>query len=79
MPAVDITALDGDLLLQGIWEGLGRPTCHLTGGYLRDRLMGRVNSDLDLVLPGREALRAAIKTPLFSFEPTKGRASTETT
>lgn len=52
MPPIDIHALDGDLLLRGVWEGLGRPECHLTGGYLRDRLLGRKNSDLDLVLPG---------------------------
>ncbi len=52
MPSIDINALDGDLLLRGVWEGLGRPEIHLTGGYLRDRLLGGNNSDLDLVLPG---------------------------
>ena len=52
MPPIDTTALDGDLLLRGVWEGLGNPVCHLTGGYVRDRLLGRTSVDLDLVLPG---------------------------
>lgn len=52
MPAIDTDALKGDLLLRGIWEGLGTPECHLTGGYVRDRLLGQESVDLDLVLPG---------------------------
>jgi tRNA nucleotidyltransferase (CCA-adding enzyme) len=52
MPGVDTDALKGDLLLRGVWEGLGTPKCHLTGGYVRDRLLGRESVDLDLVLPG---------------------------
>ena len=52
MRRINRNALAGDLLLQGVWEGLGRPECHLTGGYLRDRLLGRFNNDIDLVLPG---------------------------
>jgi tRNA nucleotidyltransferase (CCA-adding enzyme) len=52
MPGVDTDALKGDLLLRGVWEGLGTPECHLTGGYVRDRLLGRESVDLDLVLPG---------------------------
>jgi tRNA nucleotidyltransferase (CCA-adding enzyme) len=52
MPRIDTTALEGDLLLRGVWEGLGTPECHLTGGYVRDRLLGRESVDLDLVLPG---------------------------
>jgi tRNA nucleotidyltransferase (CCA-adding enzyme) len=52
MPAIDITGLEHDLLLKGVWEGLGMPPCHATGGYVRDRLLGRENPDLDLVLPG---------------------------
>jgi tRNA nucleotidyltransferase (CCA-adding enzyme) len=52
MPRINTTALKGDLLLRGVWEGLGTPECHLTGGYVRDRLLGRASVDLDLVLPG---------------------------
>jgi tRNA nucleotidyltransferase (CCA-adding enzyme) len=52
MPGIDTDALKGDLLLRGVWEGLGTPVCHLTGGYVRDRLLGRESVDLDLVLPG---------------------------
>jgi len=52
MPRIDINALEGDLLLRGVWEGLGTPECHVTGGYVRDRLLGRESVDLDLVLPG---------------------------
>ena len=52
MPRVNQNALEGDLLLRGVWEGLGTPECHITGGYVRDRLLGRDSVDLDLVLPG---------------------------
>ena len=52
MPNIDTSALKRDLLLRGVWEGLGTPECHLTGGYVRDLLLGRESADLDLVLPG---------------------------
>ena len=52
MPWVNQNALENDLLLHGVWEGLGTPECHITGGYVRDRLLGRRSVDLDLVLPG---------------------------
>jgi tRNA nucleotidyltransferase/poly(A) polymerase len=52
MPTVNPAALENDLLLRGVWEGLGTPECHITGGYVRDRLLGRESVDLDLVLPG---------------------------
>ncbi|MBD3850146.1 MAG: CCA tRNA nucleotidyltransferase [Acidobacteria bacterium] len=52
MPKVNNAALENDLLLRGVWEGLGTPECHITGGYVRDRLLGRKCVDLDLVLPG---------------------------
>ena len=52
MPRINTKALEGDLLLQGVWEGLGTPECHVTGGYVRDRLLGKPSVDLDLVLPG---------------------------
>ena len=47
-----LSALQNDLLLRGVWEGLGTPECLVTGGYVRDRLLGRETVDLDLVLPG---------------------------
>jgi hypothetical protein len=52
MPGIDISRLERDLLLKGVWESLGAPRCLVTGGYLRDRLLGRATTDLDLVLPG---------------------------
>lgn len=52
MPPLNQSVLERDLLLKGVWEGLGMPTCRVTGGYVRDRLLGRQTFDLDLVLPG---------------------------
>ncbi|MCU0232545.1 MAG: hypothetical protein MUE90_00720 [Thermoanaerobaculales bacterium] len=52
MPRIDISVLERDLLLKGVWESLGAPRCLVTGGYLRDRLLGRATTDLDLVMPG---------------------------
>jgi tRNA nucleotidyltransferase/poly(A) polymerase len=52
MPRIKLSALSRDLLLRGVWEGLGTPECLVTGGYVRDRLLGRNTVDLDLVLPG---------------------------
>ncbi|MCW8986000.1 MAG: hypothetical protein OQK55_11700, partial [Thermoanaerobaculales bacterium] len=52
MPTVNPTALKNDLLLRGVWEGLGTPECHITGGYVRNCLLGCDSIDLDLVLPG---------------------------
>ena len=52
MPPIDISVLERDLLLKGVWAGLGTPECLVTGGYVRDRLLGRETTDLDLVLPG---------------------------
>jgi tRNA nucleotidyltransferase (CCA-adding enzyme) len=52
MRPLDQTVLERDVLLKGVWEGLGTPTCSVTGGYVRDRLLGRETFDLDLVLPG---------------------------
>jgi len=52
MPRLRMSALEQDLLLRGVWEGLGTPECLVTGGYVRDRLLGRSTVDLDLVVPG---------------------------
>jgi tRNA nucleotidyltransferase (CCA-adding enzyme) len=52
MPTVKPSPLENDILLRGVWEGLGTPECHVTGGYVRDRLLGKTSVDLDLVLPG---------------------------
>jgi len=52
MLPINISALKDDLLLRGVWEMLGTPPCHATGGYVRDRLLGKESVDLDLVLPG---------------------------
>jgi tRNA nucleotidyltransferase/poly(A) polymerase len=49
---IDTTVLEDDLLLRGVWQGLGTPECLVTGGYVRDRLFGQESVDLDLVLPG---------------------------
>jgi tRNA nucleotidyltransferase/poly(A) polymerase len=35
-----------------VWRALGEPPCHLTGGFLRDWLLGIPSQDLDLSLPG---------------------------
>jgi tRNA nucleotidyltransferase (CCA-adding enzyme) len=52
MSPINPTVLENDLLLRGVWEGLGSPECHATGGYVRDRLLGRESVDLDLALTG---------------------------
>jgi hypothetical protein len=52
MPRIRRSVLEHDLLLRGVWEGLGTPECLVTGGYVRDRLLGKPSVDLDLVLPG---------------------------
>jgi hypothetical protein len=52
MAVVDPGSLrDDDLLLQ-VWTDLGRPSCYLTGGFLRDHLLGRHTTDIDLSVPG---------------------------
>lgn len=46
-------ALRDDPLLRRVWDDLGRPSCcRITGGYVRDRLLGRPCTDLDLTLEG---------------------------
>ncbi len=41
-----------DPLLEFLADHLGVAPCWVTGGYPRDRLLGRTTRDLDLVLPG---------------------------
>jgi hypothetical protein len=38
-------------LLLRVWRGLGKPTCWVAGGFVRDHLMGFESTDLDLTLP----------------------------
>ena len=41
-----------------VWKLMGRPACVLTGGYVRDRLLGRQSGDLDFALEGNAELVA---------------------
>jgi len=53
MNILDPSVLIDDLLLSRVWEAMGRPPgCRVTGGYVRDRLLGRPSTDLDLTLDG---------------------------
>jgi tRNA nucleotidyltransferase (CCA-adding enzyme) len=45
--------LSDDPLLHHVWDQLGRPRgCAVTGGWVRDRLLGRDSGDLDLTIRG---------------------------
>lgn len=53
MKATHPTIFRDDPILHRVWEQLGRPSeCRVTGGYLRDRLLGRATNDLDLTFDG---------------------------
>ena len=52
MSLVPAESLQDNPLLRRVWEGLGRPSGYLAGGFLRDHLLGRYSTDLDLTLEG---------------------------
>jgi len=52
MAVVDPESLRNHELLLRVWSGLGKPSCYLTGGFLRDHLLGRHCTDIDLSVPG---------------------------
>lgn len=47
-----VDALRSNELVTRVWESMGRPTCSVTGGFVRDTLLGRSTTDLDFTLPG---------------------------
>ena len=53
MKPLDPSILTADPLLHRVWGHMGRPAnCRVVGGYVRDRLLGRPNNDLDLAIDG---------------------------
>jgi tRNA nucleotidyltransferase/poly(A) polymerase len=52
MTLVDPESLQQNELLMQVWRGLGQPTCYLTGGFLRDYLLGKESTDIDLSVVG---------------------------
>ena len=52
MSIVPAESLHDNPLLRRVWEGLGRPSGYLAGGFLRDHLLGRYSTDLDFTLEG---------------------------
>lgn len=62
MRAIDTSVLRRDRLLRRVWLGLDKPDGLVTGGYLRDRLLGLRNRDIDLCLDGnRDEVRESAR------------------
>lgn len=56
MQLKNTSILSKDPLLGEVYIRLGRPSgCRVTGGYVRDRLLGRPTNDLDLTMEGTAA------------------------
>ncbi len=52
MTELHIDSLGRSRLLRRVWTAMGRPPSWVAGGFVRDRLLGRRSTDLDLSLPG---------------------------
>lgn len=52
MPLSTPDSLRRDTRLMEAWRAMGEPPCHVTGGFLRDHLLGRRSTDLDLTVAG---------------------------
>jgi tRNA nucleotidyltransferase/poly(A) polymerase len=52
MELAPIESLRSDRLAVEVWHEMGRPSCFVAGGYLRDRLLGRPSTDLDFTVVG---------------------------
>ncbi len=72
MTELHIDSLARSRLLRRVWEAMGRPQSWVAGGFVRDRLLGRQSTDLDLSLPGdaeRVAAPAARLAAVLGVRP----------